>query len=75
MSGEEFHVHGPHDHALEHEAGGHGQHDDGESEKGKADGKFIQWVAIFTAILATIGRRGWRKPRCEAPERCRARPL
>ena len=55
MSGAGFHVHGPHDHALEHEAGGHGQHDDGGSEKGKADAKFIQWVAIFTAILATIG--------------------
>ena len=54
MSGAGFHVHGPHDHAVEHETQGHG-HNVGGSEKGKADAKFIQWVAIFTAILATIG--------------------
>lgn len=46
MSGGKFHVHGPHDHALE--AGEHG--DDNHSGAG-----FVQWVAIFTAILATIG--------------------
>ncbi|HEY4999346.1 MAG TPA: DUF4337 domain-containing protein [Usitatibacter sp.] len=40
MSGHEMHVHGPHDHAVEHEAhkGGLGQQ-----------------VAIFTAVLATVG--------------------
>lgn len=40
MSGHEVHVHGPHDHAVEHEAhkGGLGQQ-----------------VAIFTAVLATVG--------------------
>ena len=54
MSGAGFHVHGPHDHALEHGAGGHGDHGGGD-EKGKFDAKFIQWVAIFTAILATVG--------------------
>ncbi len=43
MSGGKFHVHGPHDHALEHAA-----HDGG-------DAGFAQMVAIFTAILATIG--------------------
>ncbi len=43
MSGGKFHVHGPHDHAVEH-AGGHG-----------ASGGLTQSVAIFTAILATIG--------------------
>lgn len=42
MSGGKFHVHGPHDHALEHEAQGEGA-------------GFVQWVAIFTAILATVG--------------------
>ena len=47
MSGGKFHVHGPHDHALEH--GAHGDHAD------KSDGGFVQWVAIFTAILATVG--------------------
>ncbi len=53
MSGAGFHVHGPHDHAVEHETQGHGHGD--TSEKGKSDAKFIQWVAIFTALLATIG--------------------
>ena len=49
MSGGKFHVHGPHEHAAEHEAGGgHGNHD-------KSGANFAQWVAIFTAILATIG--------------------
>jgi hypothetical protein len=40
MSGHGIHVHGPHDHAVEHEAhkGGLGQQ-----------------VAIFTAVLATVG--------------------
>ena len=54
MSGAGFHVHGPHDHAVEHETQGHGHADHG-SEKGKSDAKFIQWVAIFTAVLATVG--------------------
>jgi hypothetical protein len=41
MSGHDFHVHGAHDHAVEHEAG-----------SGNGLG---QYVAIFTAILASIG--------------------
>ena len=56
MSGAGFHVHGPHDHAVEHETQGHGHSDTSDnSKKGKSDAKFIQWVAIFTAILATVG--------------------
>ena len=47
MSGGKFHVHGPHDHAQEHEAHGEDGH--------KSGGGFVQWVAIFTAILATVG--------------------
>ncbi len=48
MSGHGMHVHGPHDHAVEHEAHGHGG--------GHSDGAGLaQYVAIFTAILATIG--------------------
>ena len=47
MSGGNFHVHGPHDHALE--LGAHG--DDAD----KSSGGFVQWVAVFTAILATVG--------------------
>lgn len=41
MSGHEFHVHGTHDHAVKYQA-----------ENGKGLG---QYVAIFTAILASIG--------------------
>ena len=49
MSGSEFHVHGPHDHELEHAAqGGHGEHD----EKGKG---MIAQIAVITAIIATVG--------------------
>jgi Domain of unknown function (DUF4337) len=42
MSGHGFHVHGAHDHAVEHEAE-HGE------------GKLGQYIAIFTAILASVG--------------------
>ena len=46
MSGDGFHVHGPHDHELEHaQQGGHG----GEP------GGMINQIAMFTAIIATIG--------------------
>jgi hypothetical protein len=49
MSEDGFHVHGPHDHELEHaqqggHAGGHGDH-----------GGMINQIAMFTAIIATIG--------------------
>ena len=50
MSGGKFHVHGPHDHAVEHEAA-HGN----EHAGGKGGFNLPQMVAIFTAILATIG--------------------
>jgi hypothetical protein len=43
MSGHGFHVHGPHDHEVEHAAQGHGS--DGFSSK----------IAVMTAALATIG--------------------
>lgn len=47
MSGHGFHVHGPHDHELEHaQQGGHGGHD---------SGGMINQIAMFTAIIATIG--------------------
>lgn len=41
MSGHGFHVHGPHDHAVEHE----GQHGD----------PFAGRIAVMTAVFATIG--------------------
>jgi len=49
MSGAGFHVHGPHDHELEHAAqGAHGAaHDSG--------GGMIAQIAVVTAIIATIG--------------------
>ncbi|ABD70695.1 putative transmembrane protein [Rhodoferax ferrireducens T118] len=49
MSGHGFHVHGPHDHELEHaQAGEHG------GEHGEHSG-MINQIALFTAIIATIG--------------------
>ncbi len=49
MSGSGFHVHGPHDHELEHAAqGGHGEHD----EKDKS---LTAQIAMITAIIATVG--------------------
>ena len=51
MSGGKFHEHGPHDHAVEHEAA----HGNGEHGAGKGGFNLPQMVAIFTAILATIG--------------------
>ncbi|MFZ3219179.1 MAG: DUF4337 domain-containing protein [Rhodoferax sp.] len=47
MSGHGCHVPGPHDHALEHaQQGGHGGHD---------NGGMINQIALFTAIIATVG--------------------
>ncbi len=43
MSGHGFHVHGPHDHAVEHAS----QHGDKDS--------FAGMIAVMTAVLATIG--------------------
>ena len=48
MSSGGFHVHGPHDHAIEHVAQGHGEHDEGNSAS-------MNRIAMFTAILATVG--------------------
>ena len=48
MSGQGFHVHGPHDHELEH-AGHGGGHSDGDK------GGMIGQIAVVTAIIATIG--------------------
>jgi Na+/glutamate symporter len=49
MSEDGFHVHGPHDHELEHaqqgsHGAGHGDH-----------GGMINQIALFTAIIATVG--------------------
>ncbi len=50
MSEDGFHVHGPHDHELEHATqGGHGGHGNNEN------GGMINQIAMFTAIIATVG--------------------
>jgi Na+/glutamate symporter len=49
MSGHGFHVHGPHDHELEHAAqGGH------SSEHGGKD-TMAGGIAVVTAVIATVG--------------------
>ncbi len=48
MSGHGFHVHGPHDHELEHAAQG-GAHDSHDK------GGMIAQIAVVTAIIATVG--------------------
>lgn len=53
MSGGGFHVHGPHDHELEHaRSGAHGGHDDHGDEASK---RMTNQIALFTAIIATVG--------------------
>jgi hypothetical protein len=56
MSGAGFHVHGPHDHELEHAqqhaaAGAHGE----EGHHGLAGGSMTNQIALFTAVIATVG--------------------
>lgn len=48
MSGQGFHVHGPHDHVLEHAI-------HGGSDHGDAQGSMTNQIAMFTAIIATVG--------------------
>ena len=48
MSGSGFHVHGPHDHELEH-AAQQGHH---QAESG---GNMTSQIALFTALIATVG--------------------
>lgn len=47
MSSHGFHVHGPHDHALEHAAQGHGGDHGADASTNK--------IAMFTAVVATVG--------------------
>jgi Na+/glutamate symporter len=49
MSGAGFHVHGPHDHEMEHavQHASHGAGADG--------GSMINQIAMFTAVIATVG--------------------
>jgi len=49
MSEDGFHVHGPHDHALEHAI--EGEHSEGSA----GHGRMVNQIAMFTAIIATVG--------------------
>ncbi|MEJ8852805.1 DUF4337 domain-containing protein [Variovorax rhizosphaerae] len=53
MSGHGFHVHGPHDHELEHAASGahHGPASEGKS----GHSGMTSQIAVCTAIIATVG--------------------
>ncbi|OYD48516.1 DUF4337 domain-containing protein [Acidovorax kalamii] len=54
MSSGGFHVHGPHDHAVEHAT--HGHHGDHASSHGaEGNGSSMNKIAMFTAIVATVG--------------------
>ena len=50
MSGDGFHVHGPHEHELEHAA----QHA-AEGHHGVGGGSMTNQIAMFTAVIATVG--------------------
>ena len=52
MSGHGFHVHGPHDHELEHaQKGNHG----GDHHGDDGDKNMVNQIAMFTAIISTVG--------------------
>lgn len=50
MSGGSFHVHGPHDHEMEHVA----QHA-AEGHHGVGGGSMTNQIALFTAVISTVG--------------------
>ena len=52
MSSGGFHVHGPHDHELEHARSGHAEHDAHGDDAGK---RMTNQIALFTALIATVG--------------------
>jgi Na+/glutamate symporter len=52
MSSGGFHVHGPHDHELEHAQQGHGA---AHAEAHEGGASFTNQIALFTAVIATVG--------------------
>jgi hypothetical protein len=52
MSGQGFHVHGPHDHEIEHAV--HGGHD-AAAHHGIGGRSMTNQIAVCTAIIATVG--------------------
>jgi hypothetical protein len=60
MSGSGFHVHGPHDHEIEHAIQGHAQghgdaHDAGAAGERSHGGGMTGRIAVCTAVIATVG--------------------
>ncbi len=55
MSADGFHVHGPHDHVLEHAAQGDHHGDHADAHGGIGGGSATSQIALFTAIIATVG--------------------
>ncbi len=51
MSSGGFHVHGPHDHELEHAAQGHGA----DAAHGIGGRSMVNQIALFTALISTAG--------------------
>ena len=54
MSSDSFHVHGPHDHELEH-AIEHGSAAHGAPSDGHGGARLTNQIALFTAVIATVG--------------------
>jgi Na+/glutamate symporter len=56
MSSGGFHVHGPHDHEIEHAIQGHhGDAHDDHAPGAKSGRSMTSQIALFTAIIATVG--------------------
>ena len=55
MSGGTFHVHGPHDHELEHAQQHAGEGHGNAAHHGIAGGSMTNQIALFTAVIATVG--------------------
>ena len=57
MSGGTFHVHGPHDHELEHatqHAAEHGAGHHGAAHHGVGGGSMTNQIAMFTAVIGAL---------------------
>ena len=55
MSGGTFHVHGPHDHELEHAQQHAGEGHGDKAHHGIGGGSLTNQIALFTALIATVG--------------------
>lgn len=55
MSSGGLHVHGPHDHELEHARGGHADHGQSGDAKEEANKCMTKQIALLTAVIAQMG--------------------